>query len=120
MSKVLTNPTHTYKIVYILFLPLFIVAGFYFLFFRCVWILKCDEDKRTLSFIKIFRKQTFSIRDINDLTVFKTIRGFDYCFKIAQYSFTFEEMDNMPELIAYLKKVNPQLNIGSPEDHKYF
>jgi hypothetical protein len=50
----------------------------------------------------------------------RLLPSFDYCFKIAQRSFTFEEMDNMPELIAYLKKINPQIDIGSPEDHKYF
>jgi hypothetical protein len=120
LKMVLAAPPFTYKIVCIVFLPLFTVAGLYFVFYRCVWALRCDEDKRTLTFIKTFRKKTYSIRHINELTVFKTVFGFDYYFKVAQYSFTFSEMDNMPELIAYLKKVNPQIDIGSPEDHKYF
>jgi hypothetical protein len=120
LERVLTDPTFTYKIVYIIFLPLFVVGGLYFLFYRCIWALRCDEEKRTLTFIKTFHKKTYSVRHINELTVFKTVLGFDYYFRIAQYSFTLEEMDNMPELIAYLKKVNPQIEIGSPEDHKYF
>jgi len=60
------------------------------------------------------------------MTVFKSViklplvSGFDYSFKFVKYVITFPEMDNMPELTAYLKKTNPQISIGSPEDHKYF
>ena len=120
LTKIWSQPTLPYKAVYIIFLPFFVLTGFYFLFFHCVWALRCDEEQRTITFFKTFYKQTFPIRQINELTVFKTLRGYDYFFKVAQYSFTFDELDNMPELIAYLKNANSQINIVSPEDHKYF
>jgi hypothetical protein len=120
LARIVLDPHFEHKIYYFLSLPFFVLGGFYFLFFGCVWHLHCDDEKKTLTFFKTLRKKTFSIRHIDRLTVFKTIRGFDYRFEVAQHSFTLEEMDNMPELIAYLKKTKPQLDINSPEDKKYF
>jgi hypothetical protein len=120
LGKVLPDPDFSHKIYYILSLLLLIFPGLYFLTARCVWILRCDEEEKTLCFVKTFHNLTFPIREIDELSVFKTLRGFDYRFKTARYSFTFEEMDDMSELIAFLKKTNPQLSINSPEDHKYF
>jgi hypothetical protein len=120
LVKILPNFDLSHKIYYGLSLLILILPGFYFLIARCVWGLNCDEEKRTLTFLKTFRKKIFSVREIKELSVFKSLRSFDYNFKTAKDSVTFEEMDGLPELIAFLKKANPQMSINSPEDHKYF
>jgi hypothetical protein len=120
LIKILPDLDLSRQIYYGLSLLLLIVPGLYFLIVRCVWSLRCDEEKRTLTFFKTLRKKVFTIRDIRELTVFKSLRSFDYNFKTLKDSVTFEEMDGMPELIAYLKKANTQMIINSPEDHKYF
>jgi hypothetical protein len=126
LKSLLSSPSYPYKIYYYILLPVLALAGFYFLFDRCVWAVNCDEEKKTLTFYKTFYKKTYSVRHLTELTVFKSvikipfISGFDYSFKFIKYAITFAEMDNMPELIAYLKKTNPQIDIVSPEDHKYF
>lgn len=120
LIKILPNMDLSHKIYYGLSLILLILPGLYFLIVRCVWTLSCDEEKKTLTFLKTFRKIVFSIREIKELSVFKTMRSFDYCFKTSKDTITLEEMDGIPKLIAFLKKTNPQININSPEDHKYF
>jgi hypothetical protein len=120
LVEALRVPIAAHEIYYLLLLPLFILAGFYFLIWRCVWFLRCDEENRTLSFVKTFRRLTIPIKEIKELTVFETLRGFAYRFKTLKSSVTLEEMDDMPELIEFLKKINPQININSPEDHKSF
>jgi hypothetical protein len=124
LARIISDPTGHQKIYYYLSLPFLIIPGVYFLFFRCIWALKCDEEKKTLSFTKTLRNRTFSIRHIDEIVVFKMFRifyqGYDFYFKIARFTFSFEEMDNMPDLITFLKKTNPQIDIRSPEDHKYF
>src|SRR5665213_24578 len=120
LIKILPDMDLSHKIYYGLSLLLLVLPGLYFLIVRCVWALRRDEEKRTLTFFKTFRKKVFSIREIKELSVFKTMRSFDYYFKTAKETVTLEEMDGIPELIAFLKKTNSQLNINSPEDHKYF
>lgn len=120
LVKIIPDLDLSHKVYYSLSLLLLILPGFYFLIFRCVWIIRCDEEKKTLTFLKTFRKKTFQIKTIKELWVFKTMRSFDYSFKTTKDSVTLAEMDGLPELIAFLKKENPRINIVSPEDHKYF
>lgn len=110
----------SHKIYYTLSLLILILSGLYFLFIRCVWGLRCDEGRRLLTFYKTFRKKTYPLSKIKELSVFKNFRGYDFYFTTPDQIFTFTEMDGMPELIAFMKKKNPRLNIISPEDHKYF
>ncbi|HTA76364.1 MAG TPA: hypothetical protein VK791_04340 [bacterium] len=126
LYQMISSPDYPYKAYYYVLLPVLTLAGFYFLFDRCIWAVNCDEGKKTLTFYKTFRRKSYSIRHLTEMTVFKSViklplvSGFDYSFKFVKYVITFPEMDNMPELTAYLKKTNPQISIGSPEDHKYF
>ena len=120
LMRIIANPTMTEKIYYYLSLPPLILGGLYFFFTHCIWVLRCDEDSKTLIFTRVFRKKVIPIKEIEELIIYRTLRGYDYRFKTSRYSITFEEMDEMPELIAFLKKNNPQINIGSPEDHTYF
>ncbi len=120
LVTVLPDMDWSHRIYYGLSLLILILPGLYFLIIRCVWGLNCDEEKKTLTFFKTFRKKIFPVREIKELSVFKSLRSFDYNFKTSEESVTLEEMDGLPELIAFLKKANPQISINSPEDHKYF
>ena len=120
LIEALHQPVAAHRVYYFILLPFFLGAGIYFLIERCVWSLQCDEEKRTITFVQFSRRRTFLIREMKELIVFNTLRGYDYCFKTSRFSFNFEEMDNMHELIAFLKRINPQIDITSPEDHKYF
>jgi hypothetical protein len=126
LNEMVSSPDYPYKNYYYVLLSFLTLAGLYFLFDRCVWSINCDEVKKTLTFYKTLRRKTYSVRHLTELTVFRGVVRFplvsryDYSFKFMKYSITFPEMDNMSELIAYLKKTNPQINIGSPEDHQYF
>jgi hypothetical protein len=100
--------------------PIMAAGGLYYLFAHCVWVLICDEEKNILHFYKTTRKVILRVRELKELSVFKTFRGFDYRFKTSIRQITIEEMDGMHELVAYIRKVNPQINVSSPEDHTLF
>lgn len=116
----LRGPAFHEKILLLLSFPCFVVAGIYYLFAHCVWKLTCDDERGLLYFTKTFRRIIFRVRDLKELNVYNTFRGVDYRFKTTLRQVTIEEMDGMPELVSYLRKANPQIDVTSPEDHTLF
>ena len=108
------------KIYLYLSFPVLVAGGLYYLFAQSVWLMVCDDEKGVLYFYKTFRKLHFRIGEMKELSVFKSFRGFDFRFKTRARQITVEEMDGMPELVAYIRRINPKIDINSPEDHKIF
>ena len=100
--------------------PVMAAAGLYYLMAQCVWWMVCDEERGVLYFYKTFQRVIFRVRELKELNVFKSFRTFDHRFKTVSRQITVEEMDGMHELVAYIRKVNPQINVTSPEDHTFF
>jgi hypothetical protein len=118
--RLFEGPAFSGRLTIMLSFPFFIAGGLYYLFARCVWKLRCDDEKGILYFTKTFKRVIFRARELRELNVFRTSRGYDYRFKTSTKAVTVEEMDGMAELVTYLKKVNPQINISSPDDHVVF
>ncbi len=116
----LQGPPFHEKILLLLSFPCFVVGGIYYLLAHCVWKLVCDDEKGLLFFSKTFRRIVFRVRDLKELNVYNTFRGVDYRFKTGSRQITIEEMDGMPELMTYLRRANPQVDVTSPEDHTLF
>ncbi len=108
------------RIYYLLSCPFVVVGGLYFLFSRCVWVLICDDEKGLLYFYKTTKMVLFRVRELKELYVFKSFRGFDFRFRTKAREITIEEMDGMHELVTYIRRINPQIDVTSPEDHKLF
>jgi hypothetical protein len=62
----------------------------------------------------------FRVIELNEMNVFKNFRGFDYRFKTSRRQITVEEMDEMQDLVTYIRRMNPQIDVSSPEDHTLF
>jgi hypothetical protein len=108
------------KMYMVLSFPILVAGGIYYLFTRSIWKMVCDDEKGFLYFYKTFRKVHIRVQELKELSVFKTFRGYDFRFSTRARQVTVEEMDGMPELVAYLKRINPKIDVNSPEDHKVF